>query len=136
MRISTTNFDEKQSCQQQTKNQNYLIYCRIFLNENSGTLVYKLTGYLNYDSGFMPRQSRINAQGAFHHIIARGIEGKKIFTDGVDRDKIDFEISLRKPATNLKRDTFRHFGSTQVVRFRVSRLLTKNPKPKTLNREL
>jgi REP element-mobilizing transposase RayT len=34
----------------------------------------------------MPRQSRIDAPGALHHIIARGIERKKIFTDGVDRD--------------------------------------------------
>jgi REP element-mobilizing transposase RayT len=34
----------------------------------------------------MPRQSRIDAPGALHHIIARGIERKRIFTDGVDRD--------------------------------------------------
>jgi len=34
----------------------------------------------------MPRQSRIDAPGALQHIIARGIERKKIFTDGVDRD--------------------------------------------------
>ena len=34
----------------------------------------------------MPRQSRIDAPGALHHIIARGIERKEIFTDGVDRD--------------------------------------------------
>jgi REP-associated tyrosine transposase len=34
----------------------------------------------------MPRQSRIDAPGALHHIIARGIERKRIFTDGVDRN--------------------------------------------------
>jgi len=34
----------------------------------------------------MPRQSRIDAPGALHHIIARGIERKKIFKDDVDRD--------------------------------------------------
>ncbi len=34
----------------------------------------------------MPRQSRIDAPGSLHHIIARGIERKRIFTDGVDRD--------------------------------------------------
>jgi hypothetical protein len=34
----------------------------------------------------MPRQSRIDAPGALHHIIARGIERKKIFQDSVDRD--------------------------------------------------
>ena len=34
----------------------------------------------------MPRQARIDVPGALHHIIARGIERKRIFTDGVDRD--------------------------------------------------
>jgi REP element-mobilizing transposase RayT len=34
----------------------------------------------------MPRQSRIDAPGALHHIVARGIERKKIFRDRVDRD--------------------------------------------------
>jgi hypothetical protein len=28
----------------------------------------------------------IDAPGALHHIVARGIERKRIFTDGVDRD--------------------------------------------------
>jgi REP element-mobilizing transposase RayT len=35
----------------------------------------------------MPRQARIDAPGALHHIIVRGIERKKIFKDDVDRDK-------------------------------------------------
>ncbi len=33
----------------------------------------------------MPRKSRIDAPGALHHIIARGIERKKIFQDDIDR---------------------------------------------------
>ena len=33
----------------------------------------------------MPRKSRIDAAGALHHIIARGIEGAKIFKDNADR---------------------------------------------------
>ena len=33
----------------------------------------------------MPRQPRIDAPSALHDTIARGIERKKIFTDGVDR---------------------------------------------------
>jgi len=37
-------------------------------------------------SVWMPRQSRIDAPGALHHIIARGMERSKIFTDDVDRD--------------------------------------------------
>jgi REP element-mobilizing transposase RayT len=34
----------------------------------------------------MPRKSRIDAPGALHHIIARGIERRKIFWDDADRD--------------------------------------------------
>jgi len=34
----------------------------------------------------MPRKARIDAPGAFHHIIARGIERNKIFQDVFDRD--------------------------------------------------
>jgi putative transposase len=34
----------------------------------------------------MPRKSRIDAPGALHHIIARGINRKEIFIDDKDRD--------------------------------------------------
>ena len=34
----------------------------------------------------MPRQGRIDAPGALHHIICRGIERRKIFQDDTDRD--------------------------------------------------
>ena len=34
----------------------------------------------------MPRQARIDAPGAFHHIICRGLERRKIFWDDIDRD--------------------------------------------------
>jgi len=34
----------------------------------------------------MPRQARIDAPGALHHIICRGIERRKIFLSDVDRD--------------------------------------------------
>jgi len=34
----------------------------------------------------MPRKSRIDAPGALHHIIARGIEGRNIFQDDKDRN--------------------------------------------------
>ena len=36
----------------------------------------------------MPRQARIDAPGALHHIIVRGIERRKIFRD--DQDRLDF----------------------------------------------
>jgi REP element-mobilizing transposase RayT len=35
----------------------------------------------------MPRKTRIDAPGALHHIIVRGIERKKIFKDDIDRAK-------------------------------------------------
>jgi hypothetical protein len=34
----------------------------------------------------MPRKARIDAAGALHHIIIRGIERRKIFWDNEDRD--------------------------------------------------
>jgi hypothetical protein len=34
----------------------------------------------------MPRKTRIDAPGAFHHIICRGIERRKIFCDDTDRN--------------------------------------------------
>ena len=35
----------------------------------------------------MPRQSRLDALGAMHHIIVRGIECHKFFSDDDDRYK-------------------------------------------------
>ena len=34
----------------------------------------------------MPRKARIDAPGALHHIICRGIERRRIFDDDADRD--------------------------------------------------
>jgi putative transposase len=34
----------------------------------------------------MPRKARLDAPGAFHHIVVRGIERRKIFRDDSDRD--------------------------------------------------
>ena len=34
----------------------------------------------------MPRQARLDAPGTLHHVMARGIERRKIFLDDVDRD--------------------------------------------------
>ena len=36
--------------------------------------------------GYMPRQARIDAPGAIHHIIARGVQRSKIFFDDQDRN--------------------------------------------------
>lgn len=35
----------------------------------------------------MPRKARIDATGALHHIICRGIEGRRIFCDSEDRNR-------------------------------------------------
>ena len=34
----------------------------------------------------MPRKARIDAPGALHHIISRGIARKKVFDDNTDRN--------------------------------------------------
>ena len=35
----------------------------------------------------MPRQARIDAPGALHHIICRGIKRRNIFKDNTDRNR-------------------------------------------------
>lgn len=45
----------------------------------------------------MPRRARIDASGALHHIICRGIERRKIFRDDADRDEF-----IRRLGTVLK----------------------------------
>jgi hypothetical protein len=42
----------------------------------------------------MPRKARIDAPGALHDIIVRGIEGGKIFLDDFDRDNYHLRISI------------------------------------------
>lgn len=34
----------------------------------------------------MPRQARLDAPGVLHHVMARGIERRKIFRDDTDRE--------------------------------------------------
>jgi len=48
----------------------------------------------------MPRKSRIDAPGALHHIIIRGIECRRIFTDDQDRD--NFIERLGEILTEMK----------------------------------
>jgi REP element-mobilizing transposase RayT len=42
----------------------------------------------------MPRKARINAPGALHHIICRGIERRKIFPDDADRSEFIRRLSV------------------------------------------
>jgi len=50
----------------------------------------------------MPRQARIDAPGALHHIICRGIERRSIFKD--DDDRVDFvrRLSILLPQTSTR----------------------------------
>ena len=45
----------------------------------------------------MPRKARIDAPGALHHVIARGIDRRSIFEDDTDRDG-DFVSAVLKQA--------------------------------------
>jgi putative transposase len=52
----------------------------------------------------MPRKARIDAPGALHHIIVRGIERRKIFWDDADRDS--FVKRLGRVLTETHTDCF------------------------------
>ena len=42
----------------------------------------------------MPRKVRIDAPGALHHIVIRGIERKAIFKDDTDREDFIERLSM------------------------------------------
>ena len=44
----------------------------------------------------MPRKARLEAPGALHHIVVRGIERRKIFRDDSDRDDFLERLSAIK----------------------------------------
>jgi REP element-mobilizing transposase RayT len=52
----------------------------------------------------MPRKARIDAPGALHHIIIRGIERRRIFSGDQDRD--DFMERLCNIVTETKTSCF------------------------------
>jgi putative transposase len=58
----------------------------------------------------MPRKARIDAAGALHHIIVRGIEGRKIFRDDADRENFLDRLAdlLLKPRTRCFAWAFLH----------------------------
>ena len=49
----------------------------------------------------MPRKARIDAPGALHHIVARGIDRRSIFED--DTDRKDFLNRIDTILSNTKR---------------------------------
>jgi len=48
----------------------------------------------------MPKQARIDTLGALHHIMIRGIEGKKIFRGNNDRDDVVTRLGKILPETS------------------------------------
>jgi len=48
----------------------------------------------------MPRQARLDSPGTFHHVIVRGIEGRRIVDD--DEDRRDFVLRLGKLAIETR----------------------------------
>jgi REP element-mobilizing transposase RayT len=50
----------------------------------------------------MPRKARIDATGALHHIIIRGIEGRKIFRDDSDREDFLDRLADLIPRTQTR----------------------------------
>jgi REP element-mobilizing transposase RayT len=54
-----------------------------------------------YGRRAMPRQARMDAPGALHHIICRGIERRNIFRDNTDRNRFveRLDAVLQRSAT-------------------------------------
>ena len=50
----------------------------------------------------MPRKARIDAPGALHHIIIRGIERKSIFKDSADRKNFTERLNRIIPETQTR----------------------------------
>ena len=48
----------------------------------------------------MPRQARIDAPGALHHIMVRGIERRKIFRDNKDKDNLKGDVGSKTICDN------------------------------------
>lgn len=49
----------------------------------------------------MPRQARLDAPGVMHHVMARGIERRKIYKDDTDREEFIRRISLLAEGGNF-----------------------------------
>jgi hypothetical protein len=59
----------------------------------------------------MPRKARIDAPGALHHIIVRGIERKTIFKDSIDYSNIIDRSALKA----LRSKSLRIMGDERIL---------------------
>jgi REP element-mobilizing transposase RayT len=50
----------------------------------------------------VPRQARLDAPGTLHHVMVRGIEGRRIVDDELDRRKFVARVGELAPATDTK----------------------------------
>ena len=50
----------------------------------------------------MPRIAQLDSPGLLHHVIIRGIERRKIFTDDQDRESFLERLSLLVPLTKTR----------------------------------
>ena len=50
----------------------------------------------------MPRIARLDTPGLLHHIMIRGIECRKIFNDGKDRENLIERLSVLLPETKVR----------------------------------
>ena len=50
----------------------------------------------------MPRIARLDTPGLLHHIMIRGIERRKIFNDGKDRENLIERLSFLLPETKTQ----------------------------------
>jgi len=71
---------------------NFLLSSEFFtpmMAGRSGTVMKFALSILSHplSASAMPRKARIDAPGALHHIICRGIERRKIFVDDADREE-------------------------------------------------
>ena len=53
----------------------------------------------------MPRLARLDAPGVLQHVIIRGIERRKIFSDNLDRDNFLARLATLLPETNMRTAT-------------------------------
>jgi len=64
----------------------------------------------------MPRKARIDAPGALHHIIIRGIE-RRYRTRGNAHEIMRFHIQIIKSCEDLIPESFVKISSSSLVRF-------------------
>jgi hypothetical protein len=65
----------------------------------------------------MPRQSRIDAPGALHHVLIRGIERRKIFRDDADRENFVERLGRILTETLTVPATAGHWSPTMFTFF-------------------